>query len=125
MARPNHWPAYLTPGRQMLEPKYPMSLDVRRRCFRGLVKLCGEYGILPSSHIICESKVHKLGDPFTSGGSSYVWPGMYDEDGDWEEEDGGRCVAIKVIQYSELDDFQTIRKVRCLTRRPRAIESDR
>jgi len=109
----------------MLEPKYPMSLDVRRRCFRGLVRLCGEYGVLPGSHIISESKVHKLGDPFTSGGFSYVWPGMYNEVRNGEDEDEGRCVAIKVIQYSELYDIRTIRKVRRLTRCPRAIESDR
>ena len=109
----------------MLDPRYLMSLDMRRRCFRGLVKHCGKYSTLPSSYIISESKVHKLGDPFTSGGFSYVWPGMYDEAGDWEDEDGGRCVAIKVIQHSELDDFQTIREVRCLTRHPQAIESDR
>ena len=89
------------------------------------MKLCGEYGILPGSHMISESKVHKLGDPFTSGGFSLVWPGMYDEAGNGEDEDEGRCVAIKVIKYSEFDDIQTIRKVRCLTRRPRAIESDR
>jgi len=77
-----------------------------------MVKLCGEYGILPSSHIISESKVHKLGDdPLTSSGFSYVWPGMYGEAGDGEDEDEGRCVAIKVIQYSESDDIQAIRKV--------------
>jgi hypothetical protein len=90
-----------------------MSLRARRRCFRGLVKLCGEYGILPSSYIIPESKVEKLGDtPISSGGSSDVWPGVYYETEDTKDEDGGKYVAIKVIRYCNADDVQTVKKVR-------------
>ena len=89
-----------------------MSLSARRRCFRGLVKLCGEYGILPNSHVIPESKVQKLGDsPHASGGFSEVWPGIYNEAEDEEDEDGCKGVAIKVIRYRDADDVR-MKKVR-------------
>ena len=88
----------------MLDPKLQITLSTRRRCFRGLVKLCGEYGILPSSYIIPDSKVEKLGDePISVGGFSKVWPGMYEDE---------RAVAIKIIQYYEKDGVQTIKKAR-------------
>jgi hypothetical protein len=68
------------------------------------VKLCGEYGILPSSYIIPEFKIQKLGDaPISSGGFSDVWPGAYEEE---------QSVAIKVIRYYEEDDVHRIKKVR-------------
>jgi len=90
----------------MLNPRYPMDLRTRRRCFRGFVKVCGEHGILPSSYIIPKSKIEKLGDsPFSSGGFSNIWPGMYKED----EDEEGRCVAIKVVRYCESDDVQKIK----------------
>jgi len=113
---PNYRSAYLTPERQMLEPRHPMSLGLWRRCFRGLVKLCGEHGVLPSSHIIPKSKVQKLGYcPISLGGSSSIWPGIYNEgDGD----DGGKCVAIKVIRYFESDDVHTVKKARCFDPSP-------
>lgn len=101
------------PMRQMLEPKYPMSLRARRRCFRGLVKICGEYSILPSSCIIPESRIQKLGDsPVWSSDFSDVWPGIYNED-DEKDEDEGKSVAIKVIRCWQSDDFEAIKKVRC------------
>jgi hypothetical protein len=96
----------------MLEPRYPMSQRARRRCFRGLIKICGEYGILPNSYLIPGSKVQKLGDtPVSSSDFSHVWPGMYNEAGD-EDEDGGKCVAIKVVRYFESEDIRTVKKVR-------------
>jgi len=78
---------------------------VRTRCFRGLVKICGECGILPNPYIIPGSKIQRLGkSPIASGGFSDVWPGMYGED---------ESVAIKVIRYYESDDIQKIKKVSC------------
>jgi len=75
---------------------------MRTRCFRGLVKICGECGILPNPYIIPGPKIKKLGNsPIASGGFSDVWPGMYGEDE----------VAIKVIRYYESDDIQKIKKV--------------
>ena len=82
-----------------------MSLRTRRRCFRGLVKICGEYGVLPSSYIIPESKIQTLGDsPISLGGFSRVWAGMYEED---------QSVAIKVIRRRKSDDVRKIEKVGC------------
>ena len=93
----------------MLEPRYPVSLRTRRRCFRGLVRICGERGILPSSYIIPKSKIRKLGDsPISSGGFSDVWPGAYEE----EEEEEEKSVAIKVIRYDKSDDVRKIKKVK-------------
>jgi len=69
-----------------------MTLRARRRCFRGLVKICGEYGILPRSHIISESKV-ELGDSLASGGFSEVLRGTYE---------GSKSVAIKVIRLHDV-----------------------
>lgn len=90
---------------KMLDPKLQITLSTRRRCFRGLVKLCGEYGVLPSPYIIPDSKVEKLGDePISVGGFSQVWPGMYEDE---------RAVAIKIIQYYEKDGVQTIKKSFC------------
>ena len=77
-----------------------MSLRARRQCFRGLVKICGEHGILPRSYVISESKIRKLGEsPIPSAGSSEVWAGIYGED---------KPIAIKVIRFYE----SNIRKVK-------------
>jgi len=58
------------------------------------VKLCGEFGILPSSYITTESKIQKLGgSPTASGGFSEVWRGKYKGDG---------FVAIKVIRIYDI-----------------------
>ena len=90
----------------MLDPRFGINPRTRRRCFRGLVKICGEHSILPSSYIIPESKVQRLGDcAVSSGGFSDVWPGMYEED---------LAVAIKVVRYGELDDVQKVKRVRYL-----------
>ena len=89
----------------MLDPRYPITLRTRRRCFRGLVKLCGQYRTLPKSHILPGSKVEKLGDePIYSGEWSEVWPGVYEDEKD---------VAIKIIRYYGVDNLQTVKKVRC------------
>ena len=88
----------------MLQPHFQMSLRTRRRCLRGLVRICGEYGVLPNSYIIPQSKIQKLGDsPISLGGFSRVWAGMYEED---------QSVAIKVIRRRESDDVRKIEKVR-------------
>lgn len=91
-------------GRQMLQPQFKLSLRTRTRCFRGLVKICGEYGILPNSCVIPEYKVQKLGDSTTScSGFSDIWPGAYEED---------IPVAIEVVRNYGSDDIRKIRKVR-------------
>lgn len=98
-----------TRERQMLEPQCPISEGTRGRCFQGLVKICGEYGILPSSYTILQSKIRKLGDsPVSFGGFPEIWSGAYKEDKDKEN----KYVAIKVIRYCELDDVQRVKRVR-------------
>ena len=89
----------------MSEPQFPLSLRTRRRCFRGLVEICGEYGILPGPYTIPKSKIKRLGDfPVSSSGFSDVWPGSYKE---------GKDVAIKVLRYCQSDDIQPVKKVSC------------
>ena len=88
----------------MLEPHCQISLRTRRRCFRGLVKICGEYAILPDSYVIPESSIERLGDsPISSGGFSDVWPGAYEED---------KSVAIKTIRYYMENDIRKVKRVR-------------
>ena len=87
----------------MLEPHCQISLRTRRRCFRGLVKICGEYGVLPDLYIIPESNIERLGDsPISSGGFSDVWPGVYE---------GDKSVAIKVIRYYDYENIRKIKRV--------------
>ena len=88
----------------MLDSHYPVSLRTRRRCFRGLVKLCGERGILPNSYIVPESKLEKLGEgPITTGRFADVWAGAYEDE---------TMVAIKVIRPPESGNSKRARKVK-------------
>jgi len=99
----------ITRGRQSLEPQYPISLSTRRRCLRGLAKICGEYDILPSSYIVPDSKVQKDGNlPVSFGGFSDVWKGFYGEE--------RKAVAIKVIRQYETVDIRGIKKVSSFNR---------
>jgi len=88
---------------------------MKGQCFRGLVKICGKYGILPNSYIIPESKAKKQGDsPAAYGGFSDVWLGKYGKH---------KLVAIKVLRYYESDDIRKIEKVKRLDRLPMPRES--
>ena len=88
----------------MLQPQFQMNLQMRRRCLRVLTKICGEYAILPNSHVIPQSKVLKLGKfPISSSSLSEAWPGMYGE---------GESVVIRVVRCHESDDIQAVKKVR-------------
>ena len=90
----------------MLDLHSQISWNTRRRCFRGLVRVCGEYGLLPKSYFIPESKIEKLGEaPISVGGFSEVWPGAYEEE---------KTVAIKVMKYYTGEGIQTIKKARRL-----------
>lgn len=103
---PNFWT-------QMLDPKYSMSPRTWRRCLRGLAKICGEYSILPSSYVIPESRLQRLGYcPISSGSFSKVWPGTYKGDDSGKDEDESKEVAIKVVRYYGSDDVQGLKKVR-------------
>ena len=91
----------------MLAPGYPMSVRTRRRCFRGLVEVCGKYGILPGSYTIPGSNISVIGDSHISSGQfSEVWKGEYREDGETER------VAIKEVRYLDPNMSRKLRKVR-------------
>jgi len=94
----------------MLWPQFQMSPETRRRCLRGLVKICGEHSILPNSYAIPQCEIRKWGDsPVSSRVISGAWPGVYGED---------TFVAVKVVRYYPSDDIRDIKKVRYLTYSP-------
>ena len=63
--------------------------------------------------MVPESKVQKLKDPpISSGGFSEVWSGIYNGDDNEKGKDRGKKVAIKVIRLYQVDDAQSIKKVR-------------
>jgi len=72
------------------------------KCFQGLVKVCGEYGILPSSRIVPGAKVQRVDYTPISPGLSEVWKGAHE----------GRSVAIKVIRHRKSDNAQETKAVR-------------
>ena len=77
---------------------------MRSRCLRGLLKICGEYGIIPNSRVISESTIEKLGDsPISSGGFSNVWQGVYK---------GDTFVAIKVMRHRRSRKIEDIKKMK-------------
>ena len=98
---------YTTNGKQMLKPHCQISPRTRSRCLQGLVKICGEHGILPNSRVISESTIEKLGDsPVSSGGFSSVWRGVYK---------GDTSVAIKVMRHRrshKVEDIKQMKEVR-------------
>jgi len=94
----------------MLWPQFQLSPETRRRCLRGLVKICGEHSILPNSYAIPQCEIRKLGGYHVSSREiSDAWPGMYGED---------TFVAVKVVRYHPSDYIRKIKKVRYLTYSP-------
>ena len=92
---------------QILAPEQPVSVRTRRRCFRGLVEVCGKYGILPNSHAIPGSKIGVVGDgPISSGEFSEVWEGEY------KDNDETKRVAIKVVRRFGSCELRKLEKVR-------------
>ena len=81
-----------------------MGLRERGECYQELVKICGEYGTLPSSYIIPESKVQKVGYTPTSSDWSGVCEGVYED----------KSIAIRVIRRHKPEDVQDIRVVKYL-----------
>lgn len=65
-----------------------------------LTEICNVYCFVPTSHLIEEAKLEKLGDaPFKDGKSSNLWPGSY----------GDQEVSIKVLLRYESDDVMAIK----------------
>ena len=105
------------PNTQMVESS--TNARTRKHCFRGLVEVCGKYGVLPASHTILESKIETLEDaPVSAGEFTEVWPGMFMEDDGDDDDDAGyyygdaTVVAIKVVRYLDPDKAQSLKRVR-------------
>lgn len=64
-----------------------------------LTKICKVYCFVPTSHLIVDAKLQKLGDAPVGGASSNLWPGMY----------GEQEVSIKVMSRYESEDVTPIR----------------
>ena len=91
----------------MIEPS--VDARTRGRCFRGLVEVCGKYGVLPASHTITGSEIEMLDDaPISAGEFTEVWPGAHTED-DGDDDGETTLVAIKVVRY--LDKGQSLKRV--------------
>ena len=78
--------------------------DVRKRCLRALVGVCGLYGILPSPYVF----TGKLGKPgpraIASGRSSYVWRIT-------DESAKDQVLAVKSLHVYEKDPIEKINQV--------------
>lgn len=87
-----------------------MNVRTQRRCFQGLVEVCGKHGVLPDSHTIPVSKIKMLDDtPVSAAEFTEVWLGTFRED---EGDDEGTFVRIKVVRYLDPDKAQNLKRVR-------------
>ena len=65
-----------------------------------LTKICKVYCFVPTSHLVLDSELEKLGDkPFKSEEDSNVWPGTYKE----------QEVSIKALVRHVSDDEKAIK----------------
>jgi hypothetical protein len=74
----------------------------RRKYTAALRKLCGNRGILPTSHTITDG-LNKVGElPIAGGGFAEVWEGRH----------RGRKVAIKALKVYSSSDHAKVKNVR-------------
>jgi len=69
--------------------------------FKQFRQLCGQTGLLPTSHIIPGGLIRTTECPVAYGGFGEVWEGIYDE----------KRVAIKALRVYKGDDERKLRKV--------------
>ena len=92
----------LTPVlRQILDTLSPES-DIYKRCLRALRKVCGIYGLLPTSHHMPSGLTTVNKRPFASGGFADVWKARSRDN---------RTFAVKCIRIYEVDNFGDVTKV--------------
>jgi len=84
---------------QILDGK--SDLPKKGRYLTSLMKICKAYRFVPTSHLILESKLEKLGEPLED--EPDVWPGSYGED----------PVSIKVFSKYQTDDDEKIKRRLC------------
>ena len=77
-----------------------LDLSKKKRYLVMLIKICKVYCFVPTSHLVLESELEKLGEkPFKSEEDSNVWPGSYI----------GQEVSIKALVRHVADDEQVIK----------------
>jgi len=76
------------------------DLPKKKQYLVTLTKICKVYCFVPTSHLVLDSELEKLGDsPFKSEEDSNVWPGCY----------RGQEVSIKVLVRHVADDEMVIK----------------
>ena len=73
----------------------------RKKCLKYLRKLCGTFGILPSSFILEPTFNERGVEPFATGGFSHVYKATYN----------GRTVAIKTLRIATTVDPEKAHRV--------------
>ena len=77
-----------------------LDLSQKKRYLTMVIKICKVYRLVPTSHIVLDSELEKLGEkPFKSEEDSNVWPGSYK----------GQEVLVKVLVRHEADDEMVIK----------------
>ena len=72
----------------------------KKRQLISLMEICKVYCFVPTSHLVIDAKLKKLGDaPFEHGGFSNLWSGIY----------GDQEVSIRVLSRYESDDVMVIK----------------
>ena len=69
---------------------------------RYLRRLCGTFGILPSSFVLAPKTVKRVAEPFANGGFSNVYKATFE----------GRPVAVKVLKIPASMDPKKVHRVR-------------
>ena len=71
--------------------------------FKKFRQLCGQVGLLPTSHIVPGNSVQTTEHPIASGAFGDVWEGIHN----------GKRVAIKALRVYKHDDVQKVAKASC------------
>ena len=73
----------------------------RKRCLKYLRKLCGAFGILPSSFTVEPTFDERETEPFAAGGFSHVYEATFN----------GQPVAVKTLKITTTANLEKVHKV--------------
>jgi len=90
-----------TAPHQIIDTLAPGS-EIYKCSLRALIKVCGIYGILPSSHLVPPGLTLTTKRPFASGGFSDVWKAR---------NDSGQVFSVKKLRTYEAVDLGQVKKV--------------
>jgi len=97
----------LIPPVQALE--FPdMDLDLRKKIFRILQKVCGSQTILPRSSVLSNNVVKEGDIAFACGGFADIWGGRHN----------GNRVCIKAFRFFTAENLSRIKQVYTLYSQP-------